>query len=337
MSMPWFIHSSPAQENGKLMWALSHLLFDMVSRLVVPLFNGFFMLLSQCANVVQSRQSYPLLPVLSWLDQQIVLSKMASDDDYTSALITAVAKRPLLYNVHLADYKNKNKKGEAFKEVQQEMRQAGCHEQQVQGTYKNSKLSGKRKFCFQSSLHLDEEESDEDRCLAFDDDDSHRESTLDQLLNQKRVKLENPLGDIDTLAATLAIQNSSSSTTDGSNRTPSPIFQNTLSADNGSTDQQSRINPLNLLSQQEIDSFQQKCQEMDKSCFAIDPSSLLFGAAPPSQNALFGQLVANELDKLAETTNINLSEPNYYFCWHRQQTHRLSTFPILLLTNYCLA
>lgn len=53
-----------------------------------------------------------------------------SEDDYISQLIAAVEKRPVLYNVHLLDYKNKNKKGEAFKEVQQVMRAAGCNEQQ---------------------------------------------------------------------------------------------------------------------------------------------------------------------------------------------------------------
>lgn len=53
-----------------------------------------------------------------------------SEDDYINNLIIAVEKRPVLYNVHLLDYKNKNKKGEAFKEVQQVMRAAGCSEQQ---------------------------------------------------------------------------------------------------------------------------------------------------------------------------------------------------------------
>lgn len=52
------------------------------------------------------------------------------EDEYINKLIVAVEKRPVLYNVHLLDYKNKNKKGEAFKEVQQEMRVAGCSEQQ---------------------------------------------------------------------------------------------------------------------------------------------------------------------------------------------------------------
>jgi hypothetical protein len=53
-----------------------------------------------------------------------------SEDEYINQLISAVEKRPVLYNVHLLDYKNKNKKGEAFKEVQQVMRAAGCNEQQ---------------------------------------------------------------------------------------------------------------------------------------------------------------------------------------------------------------
>lgn len=53
-----------------------------------------------------------------------------SEDEYICQLISAVEKRPVLYNVHLLDYKNKNKKGEAFKEVQQEMRAAGSNEQQ---------------------------------------------------------------------------------------------------------------------------------------------------------------------------------------------------------------
>jgi hypothetical protein len=48
-----------------------------------------------------------------------------SEDEYINHLISAVEKRPVLYNVHLLDYKNKNKKGEAFKEVQQVMRVAG--------------------------------------------------------------------------------------------------------------------------------------------------------------------------------------------------------------------
>ncbi|KAI6205828.1 hypothetical protein M3Y94_00836700 [Aphelenchoides besseyi] len=67
------------------------------------------------------------------------------EDEYINNLISAVEKRPVLYNVNLLDYKNKNKKGEAFKEVQQEMRAAGCNEQQVQGTYKKW-ISLKRKF-----------------------------------------------------------------------------------------------------------------------------------------------------------------------------------------------
>jgi hypothetical protein len=53
-----------------------------------------------------------------------------SEDEYISQLIAAVEKRPVLYNVHMLDYKNKNKKGEAFKEVQQVMRAAGSNEQQ---------------------------------------------------------------------------------------------------------------------------------------------------------------------------------------------------------------
>ncbi|KAI6243770.1 hypothetical protein M3Y99_00041000 [Aphelenchoides fujianensis] len=67
------------------------------------------------------------------------------EDEYINQLIAAVEKRPVLYNVNLLDYKNKNKKGEAFKEVQQVMRAAGCNEQQVQGTYKKW-ISLKRKF-----------------------------------------------------------------------------------------------------------------------------------------------------------------------------------------------
>lgn len=53
-----------------------------------------------------------------------------SEESYIQHLIAAVEKRPVLYNVHLLDYKNKNKKGEAFKEVQQVMRSAGCSEAQ---------------------------------------------------------------------------------------------------------------------------------------------------------------------------------------------------------------
>lgn len=53
-----------------------------------------------------------------------------SEHDYISKLIDAVAKRPVLYNVNLVDYKNKNKKGEGFKEVQNEMREAGANETQ---------------------------------------------------------------------------------------------------------------------------------------------------------------------------------------------------------------
>ena len=53
-----------------------------------------------------------------------------SEHDYISKLIEAVAKRPVLYNVELVDYKNKNKKGEGFKEVQNEMREAGANETQ---------------------------------------------------------------------------------------------------------------------------------------------------------------------------------------------------------------
>lgn len=56
-----------------------------------------------------------------------------SEHEYISKLIDAVAKRPVLYNVELVDYKNKNKKGEGFKEVQNEMRDAGANE--TQGLY----------------------------------------------------------------------------------------------------------------------------------------------------------------------------------------------------------
>lgn len=55
---------------------------------------------------------------------------MISEDEYVEALIRAVEKRPVLYNIHLSEYKNKNKKGEAFKEVQSEVRKAACNEQQ---------------------------------------------------------------------------------------------------------------------------------------------------------------------------------------------------------------
>jgi len=48
-----------------------------------------------------------------------------SDEKFLNALIAAVQKRPVLYNVSLADYKNKNKKGEAFKDIQDELLQAG--------------------------------------------------------------------------------------------------------------------------------------------------------------------------------------------------------------------
>jgi hypothetical protein len=68
-----------------------------------------------------------------------------SEHDYISKLIDAVAKRPVLYNVNLVDYKNKNKKGEGFKEVQNEMREMGANETQVQAIYKKW-ISIKRKF-----------------------------------------------------------------------------------------------------------------------------------------------------------------------------------------------
>uniref|UniRef100_A0AC35F9T4 MADF domain-containing protein n=1 Tax=Panagrolaimus sp. PS1159 TaxID=55785 RepID=A0AC35F9T4_9BILA len=68
-----------------------------------------------------------------------------SEHDYISKLIDAVAKRPVLYNVNLVDYKNKNKKGEGFKEVQNEMRETGANETQVQAIYKKW-ISIKRKF-----------------------------------------------------------------------------------------------------------------------------------------------------------------------------------------------
>jgi hypothetical protein len=68
-----------------------------------------------------------------------------SEHEYISKLIEAVAKRPVLYNVELVDYKNKNKKGEGFKEVQNEMRESGANETQVQAIYKKW-ISIKRKF-----------------------------------------------------------------------------------------------------------------------------------------------------------------------------------------------
>jgi hypothetical protein len=64
------------------------------------------------------------------LSGNFMLGHGLSEDEYINHLIAAVEQRPVLYNVHLLDYKNKNKKGEAFKEVQQVMRAAGCNEQQ---------------------------------------------------------------------------------------------------------------------------------------------------------------------------------------------------------------
>uniref|UniRef100_A0A914EII4 MADF domain-containing protein n=1 Tax=Acrobeloides nanus TaxID=290746 RepID=A0A914EII4_9BILA len=68
-----------------------------------------------------------------------------TEDEFIRKLIAAVEKRPVLYDVHLFDYKNKNKKGENFKEIQQELRDAGASEQQVQFIYKKW-ISIKRKF-----------------------------------------------------------------------------------------------------------------------------------------------------------------------------------------------
>lgn len=53
---------------------------------------------------------------------------MASEDEYVLKLIELVQKYPVLYEVDLIDYKNKNKKGEAFKQVQKELKEAGCSE-----------------------------------------------------------------------------------------------------------------------------------------------------------------------------------------------------------------
>ncbi|KAI1718867.1 alcohol dehydrogenase transcription factor myb/SANT-like domain-containing protein [Ditylenchus destructor] len=278
---------------------------------------------------------------------------MASEEDYTIALINAVKKRPLLYNVALPDYKNKNKKGEAFKEVQQEMRQAGCSEFQVQGTYKkwislkrkfrveffksksedgvnisqdgehdangscpfkfyydlmflipycefykSSKMTGKRKFSYSHQVPLEEDESDDERCDPFNDDLNHNSSTLDQLINQKRVKLEQDMGN------SVAGQHNSSSS--GSNRSPSPQFQTgSLYLNNHSNktlkNQSSALDPLSLLSQQQIESFQQKCQQVDDvGCLSSD-SAKSFTGKVESPNMLFGQLVAAELDKLPES------------------------------------
>ena len=57
---------------------------------------------------------------------------MSVEDLFVGALIDCVKQRPLLYDVRLADYKNKNKKGEAFKEIQVELRQAGFEESEGQ-------------------------------------------------------------------------------------------------------------------------------------------------------------------------------------------------------------
>lgn len=55
---------------------------------------------------------------------------MTSEDSYILKLIELVRKYPVLYEVDLIDYKNKNKKGEAFKQVQKELKEAGCSELQ---------------------------------------------------------------------------------------------------------------------------------------------------------------------------------------------------------------
>lgn len=55
---------------------------------------------------------------------------MVSEEEYTHELIERVRQRPVIYEVDLTDYKNKNKKGEAFKELQDELRGIGCSEAQ---------------------------------------------------------------------------------------------------------------------------------------------------------------------------------------------------------------
>lgn len=72
-------------------------------------------------------------------------SDSVSEDLYTELLIKAVEKRPVLYSVQSSEYNNKNKKGEAFKQIQIELLDLGCSQMQVQSIYKKW-ISLKRKF-----------------------------------------------------------------------------------------------------------------------------------------------------------------------------------------------
>jgi len=237
-------------------------------------------------------------------------------------LIEAVAKRPVLYNVDLVDYKNKNKKGEGFKEVQNEMREAGASEAQVQAIYKKW-ISIKRKFrveylrtksdeengripsttypyyeslkflipycefykvCSQAQKRRNnffEEESDEERGIQEDDDfpSLTPQSTLDFLINQqKRVKLETQVSEL--VAAMNAATSNNNLEDSEENQT---LFNSTSSSSTSTTPTKRNKTSSN------------------ESTSSIDlPASASPTASPldESQNSLFGQLVARELDKL---------------------------------------
>ncbi|KAH7722249.1 hypothetical protein AAVH_10251 [Aphelenchoides avenae] len=250
------------------------------------------------------------------------------EDEYINKLIISVEKRPVLYNVHLLDYKNKNKKGEAFKEVQQEMRTAGCSEQQVQGTYKKW-ISLKRKFrveFFKSKSEdansreasctfpyfealkflipycevyklckaskrkaddytnlvsgIDEEESDEEKYAPFEEEPPcSAQNALDLLINQKRVKLECQVN-----SNVVSSENQIESPTSCS----SFLASGAVSSSN--TKQHKTKGGAQLDDSTSTNGYQQPFG-------AVLQDSHRFNG-DESQNALFGRLVANELDKL---------------------------------------
>ncbi|KAI6191262.1 hypothetical protein M3Y97_00209300 [Aphelenchoides bicaudatus] len=291
-----------------------------------------------------------------------------SEDEYITQLISAVEKRPVLYNVHLLDYKNKNKKGEAFKEVQQVMRNAGCNEQQVQGTYKKwislkrkfrveyfkpktedsreascsfpyyeqlkflipycevykmCKTASKRKADEFSGNNMDEDESDDERygLTNYEEDSTGKRVKLDALMNAASNGI-NPLTN-----TTSGGSDSADSPPPSAVRSPLPSSQIAASflqcpaasgssptnANGGSSTSSSAVsrrsnnqNATNLTANNNFLSSLPNFFSSNGNQNSDDISSAMAAMAnylaPPPQddspNALFGRLVANELDKL---------------------------------------
>ncbi|CAD5229138.1 unnamed protein product [Bursaphelenchus okinawaensis] len=276
--------------------------------------------------------SSPSMVIPDHKDHNINNNIGLSEDAYIQHLIAAVEKRPVLYNVHLLDYKNKNKKGEAFKEVQNVMRSAGCSENQVQGTYKKwislkrkfrveyfkpksedsreascsfpyfeslkflipycevykmCKTANKRKAEEYTGMNIEEDESDDDRYAPQEDEPYSAPSALDMLIGQKRMKFD---------TSSFMFKNNFLEQPESPPRSPtqsraSPqLKKSNVSASNTSTSSSSSKDVLNSL-------FPSPQEDLN-SAMAAAAAAYLQQPADDSPNALFGRLVANELDKL---------------------------------------